>query len=53
MEDKYIKYKTKYLELKNINNQTGGKLNDVIYQGSRIIYNNGKITEKIINQLPI
>jgi len=24
MEDKYIKYKTKYLELKNINNQTGG-----------------------------
>ncbi len=23
-EDKYIKYKTKYLQLKNINNQTGG-----------------------------
>ena len=59
MEEKYIKYKTKYLELKNNNNLSGGgqssesshnliegKLNDVIYQGSRIIYNNGKITEK-------
>ena len=23
-EDKYIKYKKKYLQLKNINNQTGG-----------------------------
>ena len=28
MEEKYIKYKTKYLQLKNINNQTGGTNNN-------------------------
>jgi len=29
-KDKYIKYKTKYLELKNINNQLGGSKNNFI-----------------------
>ena len=28
MEDKYIKYKTKYLLLKNIENQIGGGKNE-------------------------
>ena len=34
-KDKYIKYKTKYLELKNmdINNQFGGGNNDILIRG--------------------
>ncbi len=36
-KDKYIKYKTKYLELKNIdvNNQIGGGNNDILIRGAR------------------
>ena len=44
-KDKYIKYKTKYLQLKNIdvNNQTGGGGKDnIIFNASKLIYNDGK-----------
>lgn len=43
---KYIKYKTKHLELKNIdiNNQTGGGKDNIIFNASKLIYNNGKTT---------
>ncbi len=36
-KDKYIKYKTKYLELKNIdvNNQIGGGNNDILIRGGQ------------------
>jgi CubicO group peptidase (beta-lactamase class C family) len=47
-KDKYIKYKTKYLELKNIdiNNQMGGGKDNVIFNASKLIYNDGKTTIK-------
>jgi len=46
-KDKYIKYKKKYFELKNAGGQIGGaKKNDVIYQASEIIYDDGKIIRK-------
>ena len=48
---KYLKYKEKYIELKNINTQTGGKkLNKKIYKDIKIKYN--KIdTKKYIENL--
>jgi CubicO group peptidase (beta-lactamase class C family) len=49
-QEKYFKYKTKYLELKNNKpTQTGSSknnCNDVLYHGSKITYTNGKITQK-------
>jgi hypothetical protein len=48
-KNKYIKYKTKYLELKNINinNQIGGVCKDnIIFNASKLIYNDGKTTIK-------
>ena len=47
-KDKYIKYKTKYLELKNIDitNQMGGGKDNVIFNASKLIYNDGKTTTK-------
>ena len=38
-KDKYIKYKTKYLELKNITeeNQFGGSKNSIINKTSKLI----------------
>ncbi len=47
-KDKYIKYKTKYLELKkfDINNQIGGCKDNIIFNASKLIYNDGKTTIK-------
>jgi len=47
-KDKYIKYKTKYLELKDMdmNNQIGGGKDNIIFNASKLIYNDGKITKK-------
>ena len=45
-ENKYIKYKKKYLKLKNINNQFGGNKNNIIFNASKVIYENGKIKNK-------
>ena len=41
MDYKYIKYKAKYLELKNINNQIGGSKNIVF-----LFFNGGGLSEK-------
>jgi len=44
---KYIKYKTKYLILQDTNNQIGGNIkNNILYCGSKIIYNDNEIKRK-------
>ena len=52
MEEKYTKYKTKYLQLKKINNQIGGKnINKYIILLFPDVLSNIKFPNKIINKL--
>jgi CubicO group peptidase (beta-lactamase class C family) len=49
MNHKYLKYKSKYLKLRdsNIDNQNGGRSsNDIIFCASEIIYRNDSVTKK-------
>lgn len=54
-KDKYIKYKAKYLELKNIDNQTGGMNNLIIHvsgsSGSGKTTLGNKLKEKFGNKI--
>jgi hypothetical protein len=50
MIDKYIKYKTKYLELKNLNNQIGGSKNEYILLFPDIL-SNITLPKKLINKI--
>jgi len=51
MIDKYIKYKTKYLELKNIDNQIGGNKNEYILLFPDIVSGNNTLPKKLINKI--